>query len=99
MTSTVSRGYGANHQRERRHWTVLLQNEGPVRCSCARLDCSRHRGQCATLISSGDRWDLGHNDDRTGWVGPECPPCNRGAGGRNGAAVTNNRGLVVIREW
>lgn len=99
MASTTSRGYGANHQREKARWTALLQHDGPVRCACVRLDCSRHQGQCATVISHDDRWDLGHTDDRTGWTGPECIPCNRGAGGRNGAAVTNGRAAIVIREW
>lgn len=87
--STADRGYGAAHRRERARWAALLESDGPVPCA---------KG-CGRLIHHGSRWDLGHTDDRTGWTGPECIPCNRGAGGRNGAAVTNAARTTTFREW
>ena len=86
--TTTERGYGAAHQRERSRWEALLQ-EQPVECA---------RG-CGTLIHAGDRWDLGHTADRTAWTGPECVSCNRSAGGRNGARVTNAKRGMTVREW
>ena len=32
------------------------------------------------MITNDTAFDLGHNDNRTKWVGPECVACNRAAG-------------------
>lgn len=73
------RGYDATHDTERRRWARIIRRR-PIACA---------RG-CGTLIHHGDDWDLGHNDERTAWTGPECRPCNRGAGGRAGAAASRS---------
>lgn len=68
--SRQQRGYGRDHERERERWEQRILN-GVV--SCAR---------CDTPIRPGDRWDLDHTEDRTGYLGASCMTCNRAAGGR-----------------
>lgn len=81
------RGYGPQHRAERRKWERVVASGI---ATCAR---------CDKPIEPGQPWDLGHNDDRTAWTGPECVPCNRGAGGVNGAKVTNEQKQMTIRDW
>jgi hypothetical protein len=76
--TTTTRGYGWAHQRERARWLRIVAHGG---VTCAR---------CGTPIT-GTRWDLGHNDDRTQWTGPECIPCNRSAGGKAATHRTERR--------
>lgn len=65
------RGYTAAHQRERAQWKRILDRRP---WPCAR---------CGEWIQIGDAWDLGHDDhDRSKWVGPEHPACNRATAGR-----------------
>ena len=85
--STAQRGYGTNHQRERKRWDPIVRAGN---ATCAR---------CEEPISADGPYDLGHNDDRTQWTGPEHVACNRSAGGKNGAAVTNAKRQTVSREW
>jgi hypothetical protein len=90
LGTTGQRGYGLRHKIERDRWRT--------RVDAGLVDCAR----CAQPIEAGRPWDLGHNEDRTGWSGPEHRACNRGAGGRNGARVTNalrRRGAQVSRVW
>jgi hypothetical protein len=88
---TTARGYGSSHQREREKWRPKV-DAGLVNCA-----------RCGQPIEPGRPWDLGHSDDRKTWTGPEHPSsCNRKAGGRNGALVTNalrTRGRQTSREW
>jgi hypothetical protein len=84
--STHARGYGSAHERERRRWVK--------RVDAGLATCAR----CHDPIEPGRPWDLGHNDTRTGWTGPEHRVCNRRAGGVNGAAVTNAARRVAVRQ-
>lgn len=84
--STNQRGYDGRHKAERKRWTPLVESGQAV---CAT---------CSTALSP-DAWDLGHNADRTAYIGPQCIPCNRGDGGRNGAAVVNARKQMTVRDW
>lgn len=61
------RGYGAEHRRLRAEWAPRVA-AGGVRCA---------RPGCGELIRPDEAWDLGHTDDRTGWVGAEHAACNR----------------------
>jgi hypothetical protein len=88
--TTGQRGYGLRHKQERLKWTKRV-NAGLVNCA-----------RCQEPIEAGSSWDLGHNDERTGWTGPEHASCNRRAGGSNGAKVANAlRGKQVrqSRAW
>ena len=80
--------YGPGHKRERRRWSYILSQEGVLPCA-----------RCQGPIHHGDAWDLGHNDERTAWTGPEHVSCNRSAGGRNGAKVTNAKRAMITRDW
>lgn len=90
--TTTERGYGWQHQKLRERWKPQVN---ALQVSCAR---------CGQLIVpnpalKGDGWDLGHNEDRSGYQGPEHSSCNQVAGARNAAAVTNGRRAMTIREW
>ena len=64
--------HSSAHQRERARWW---------RCMAAgeTITCPR----CGHPILPGQRWDLGHNDARDAWTGPEHAHCNRAAGAAN----------------
>lgn len=52
--------------------------------------------RCGTPIDP-TRWDLGHDDDNPNeYRGPECRPCNRGAGARKANANRRNRAITPI---
>lgn len=92
--TTGQRGYDIKHQNERERLRPEVE-AGLHDCQAKRcIEPSR-------WIGPGAPWDLGHNDDRTGWTGPEHASCNRSAGGRNGALVSNARrgGKRTSREW
>lgn len=84
--STTARGYGTTHQAERRRWQPIV-DAGDAIC-----------WRCQQPIAPDADWDLGHNDERTGYIGPEHPTCNRSAGGRNGAAAANANRQTTSRE-
>ncbi len=87
MPTTTSRGYGAAHQAERRRWEPTVKS--------GQATCYR----CGEPIDPDGPWDLGHNDDRTAWTGPEHQRCNRGAGARNATAVRMERNKMTVRDW
>ena len=51
--------------------------------------------RCPRILEPGAPFDVGHLDPDGGHgrenLAPECRPCNRGEGGRRGAAITNAR--------
>lgn len=72
------RGYDADHLRLRKRLEPIVAT-GTVTCKanhCLREDAGQSR-----LISPTDAWDLGHNDARTAYNGPEHAECNRSTGG------------------
>lgn len=78
--TSTQRGYGARHRHLRNQYAKQM-TEG-VEFICPR---------CAHPIRPGQDWDLGHNDTRKGYNGPEHASCNRKAGGINGN-IASNRG-------
>lgn len=60
------RGYGWRHDQQRADIQRRIDNGAAVGC----VTCG---------VALVDRaWDLGHNTDRTAYIGPQCVPCNRG---------------------
>lgn len=80
------RGYGWQHKRERARWIPIV--------AMGRTACWR----CQLLIKPSDAWHLGHNDDRTGYMGPEHKDCNIGAASRRAHEIRNNVNPLPIPE-
>ena len=74
--SAAQRGYGSTHQRERAQWWQRMAGGEQVTCP-----------RCGHPILPGQRWDLGHNDSRDAWTGPEHAHCNRAAGAANSSRM------------
>jgi hypothetical protein len=83
--TTSQRGYGTAHQAERERWRPTVE--------AGHATCTR----CGKPIDADAPWDLGHNDDRTAWTGPEHPVCNRAAGARTANQRRHRR--MTIRDW
>lgn len=83
--TTTEKGYGSSHQRLRARWTPKVK--------AGLVDCAR----CHQPINPDQPWQLGHTDDRTGYQGPEHTHCNLSAGGRKGAAITN-QGRATLKH-
>jgi hypothetical protein len=78
--SPSRRGYGTHHRALRERWKPIVAAGLAV---CAR---------CGRPIMPGTPWDLGHvDDDKSRYRGPEHRSCNRKAGGKQGAEITNAR--------
>jgi hypothetical protein len=88
-----ARGYGAAHR------TVRAQVARLVAAGGAR--CAR----CGLPIVPGTPWDLDHAAGKNGYLGPSHRRCNRQAGAKIGAAITNaartrdSRVRHVSRDW
>ena len=80
---TTARGYGSQHQAERKRWEPIVE---AGEATCAR---------CHKPLAPNEPFDLGHNDDRTEWTGPEHVKCNRSAGAKNANAAR----MTTTRDW
>jgi hypothetical protein len=80
-SSSKRERYGPAHQKLRSWWAVELFRRGSV--PCHSIACL-FPGQ---PIRNGDKWDLGHTVDGTGWTGPEHPKCNHTEGARRGGKL------------
>ena len=69
--SRHERGYGQQHVRERARWQTRIDAGEVIYCADG----------CGTRIT-GTIWDLGHTDDRSGYLGPMTQAHNRSDGGR-----------------
>jgi len=84
--STTARGWGNAHQQERKRWKPIVE-AGQAYCQQGLNGSS---GTClhrSRWIAPGSRWDLGHNDARTGWIGPCHSDCNQRAGASLGGRI------------
>lgn len=68
--TTKERGYGAEHQRERKKWRAIV-DAGRAYCCL-----------CGAWLEPGSAFDLDHTPDRTGYRGAACPSCNRSDGAK-----------------
>jgi hypothetical protein len=84
---TTARGYGAEHQRERDRWRVVVERGDAV---CVR---------CSTWIVPGSSWDLDHTDERDGYLGAAHASCNRSAGATRGNALRAEVRGMTVRSW
>lgn len=73
------RGYDTGHGRLRLGWQRRIDDGERVVCAT-----------CPALII-GRMWQLGHDHERGGYLGPQCVPCNTADGGRRGAQAANTR--------
>ena len=65
--TTTQRGYGTEHQRLRAMWQARLDQGERVACPT-----------CGKQVSADPKlWDLGHDDDRSRYLGPQHVACNR----------------------
>lgn len=87
--STTARGYGAEHQRVRAQWAKAVA-AGTAECH-ARICLHATRA-----IDPDEAWDLGHNESRTTWTGPEHVKCNRTEGARH---RDRDRPFLTSRNW
>lgn len=86
MASTTERGYGYEHQRMRR---ALLPSMPGSACT-----------RCGKTLREGDKVDLDHLDDRSGYKGFAHSACNRSAGGRKAHAMAQARsGTLPVARW
>lgn len=74
--SRQQRGYDSEHDTLRKQWAPIVAT-GSVTCP-----------KCRRRIRAGTPWDLGHNDERTTWTGPEHAACNRSHGGKRAHRAT-----------
>lgn len=85
--SSYARGYDQSHREERARWAPKVD--------AGQVDCAR----CGERLEPGRPWDLGHNDERTAWTGPEHTICNRRAAGQIGRAMQLTRSCHTSRTW
>jgi hypothetical protein len=70
--SSSARGYGTEHQRERRRWARVVAQG--IACCCL----------CGHPILPGTPWHLDHTPDRSGYRGVAHAVCNLSDGARRG---------------
>lgn len=84
--NTTERGYGADHQRERRRWQPLVASGT---AECAEPECLDPGGR---EIDAEAAWDLAHDRANGGYLGPAHRACNRSEGARYGALFRGGQG-------
>ena len=91
----ASAKYDAAYRRERKRWERIIQREGRIACRRVGFGCVSDD----PMIYLGEPWDLGHPDATCQRpMAPEHRGCNRGVGGREGAAVTNALKATTVRD-
>lgn len=84
--NTTGRGYGSDHQAERRKWEPAVAT-GHILCHADLCKLAAKHGPEARRIEVGQDWDLGHDRVTGTWRGPEHRTCNRADGARFGNRV------------
>src|SRR5690349_12713723 len=92
--STTERGYGTEHQRERRRLIPIVRREG-AQC---QADVCLMPSRFMPPGTQPREWDLGHTLARTAWTGPEHRKCNRTEPQLRTPTPTRED-APVIRRW
>lgn len=74
--TTTQRGYGHQHQKLRHEWAIRIARGAQPTCP-----------RCHQPIRFGQPWQLDHNSQRTGWLGPSHTRCNEQAGQANSVTM------------
>lgn len=103
-----SRGYGKAHRKMREFYRPLVE-AGDASCSRCLVQIVPPGGicpKCGKHVAKGRPqkgfcgWDTGHDDvDRDIYTGPEHSCCNRKAGAKKAARLTNAKHRVWSRRW
>lgn len=89
--STTARGYGTQHQRERKRWAPVVARGDAY---CTETLCLIERDGGSRWIEPGAAWDLAHTPDRLAYLGPAHSRCNRSEGAERGNGKAT-RGWVL----
>lgn len=76
----TQRGYGPPHRALRAAWQRRIDAGEHITCACG----------CGQPIT-GTAWDLGHDHERGGYLGPQLARCNRSEGGRRGSRASKDQ--------
>jgi hypothetical protein len=104
MLSSAARGYGYPHRKIRAALEPLVAS-GQARCQQGLKGSSGTCIHADRRILPGQAWALGHNDARTGYIGPVHADCNQRDGASRGGkviAARRSRGRRPIwrsRTW
>lgn len=79
--STTTRGYGRSHQQQRARWRPTVEAGDAY---CAEPICIHQDGR---WIEPGTPWDLAHDRDHGGYLGPAHRACNRSEGATYGNSL------------
>lgn len=90
MPSRTPAYYGKEHKLARAEFQRLIDDAGGWRCS--RPECPFP----GKMVLPGQRWDLDHTDDRSGYLGPAHARCNRAAGARKGNRLRGRQRLPFV---
>lgn len=82
--TTTERGYGAEHQAEKKR---LRPSVDAGQAYCAEVVCLEERDGRGRWIPPDTPWDLAHTEDRASYRGPAHERCNRSEGARRGNAA------------
>ena len=86
--TTAQRGYGHEHQAERKR-RLAIWRPGDICVRCGK-----------PMFGPPSMIDLGHTADRTGYTGLEHRHCNRGEGARRGNQMRGRiRTWPAARRW
>jgi hypothetical protein len=84
--ATTRGGWGHLHQQRRRQLEPLVRS--------GALNCAR----CGQRIQRHEQWQLGHSDNRDGYLGASHASCNARAGAHK-ANRNRHHGLPVTHNW
>jgi hypothetical protein len=92
LAKTTDRGYGTEHQGERKRWEPVVASG---QAYCAETICVMPD----RWIPPGSTWHLAHTEDRTGYRGPAHARCNLAERNRRHNRRRRTRRWRTSRQW